>query len=411
MSDAALPVAIRSAVFYVLACTPCLKVRHRQKTRERSKKAAKEKARFEAEQPDLYQHPSPFNTNPYWQEEISMGPNPPKNTKTVSKNSSQRGLASSGRDSVAPSVSERTNVGGDSRSNIGSMVAINEDDGLPYDWNRRQGYQREDEELWGEWTGQKLMDAFSKARDSAGRLIDATLRIEKEVTDQDRRDFYFTPKNPPINDYHPPVVSSKIPSKNAHRWMLQPPPPAKIMEGKIPVSRGASSASKSSTRTLIGEEVNLGRMVHEKLVMEKLKKENSNPTPTETELIESLFITRDSRSLSFSRSRSMSFDASDDSLEKPFSRRQPARLRPAAVPPGYESSDEDDDEAISFSHSTLNPNRSMPPGHAAQRPNLPTIMSSGSFNSNRMSSKKKRRRSTRMKTLSGAASPVGDDSD
>ncbi|KAF7542751.1 hypothetical protein G7046_g10118 [Stylonectria norvegica] len=224
------PAALQSAVFYIVACTPCAKVRHRQKTRVRAKKERQEKAKFEADQPDLYQHPSPFNTNPYWQEEITMGPTLPK--KSASKNSSQRGLASAGRDSVAPSVSEHTNIT-DSHTNIGdSTLAITEDGNLSDDWNRRRGYQREDEELWGQWSGQKLMDAFSKARGSAGRLIESTLGIEKEVTDEERREFYFTPKNPPINDYHPPVVSSKMPSKSAHRWMLQPPPSAMIMKAK-----------------------------------------------------------------------------------------------------------------------------------------------------------------------------------
>ncbi|KAF4469926.1 signal peptide-containing, partial [Fusarium albosuccineum] len=221
------------------------------------------------------------------------------------------------------------------------------------------------------------------------------------------------PKNPPINEYHPPVVSSKIPSRNAHQWMLQPPPPAKIMEGKVPVSRAGSSGSKSSGRTLVGEDIQLGRLVQEKLVMEKLKRENSNPT--ETELIESLFLTRTNRSLSIHRTRSLSFDASDDSLDSGFARRK-SRLRPVAAPPGYDSSDDSDSDApIPFSQSamTLSPRRTpSTAGHAAQRPKLETIMSTRSTRSSRMASQRsKRQKSTRSKRLSGAASPVGDDTD
>ncbi|KAK7426362.1 hypothetical protein QQZ08_007117 [Neonectria magnoliae] len=406
------PIAFQSAVFYIVACTPCAKVRHRQKAREQAKKERQEKARLEVDQPGLYQHPSPFNTNPYWQEEITMGPSLPK--KSASKNSSQRGLTSSGGDSCALSMSEQTNVGG-SRLNIApsTTVVTEEDDGLSDDWNRRRGYQREDEELWGQWSGQKFMEAISKARDSAGRLIESTLRIDnKEVTDEDRRDFYFTPKNPPINDYHPPVVSSKIPSKNAHRWMLQPPPPAKIMEGKIPVSRAGSSGSKSSGKTLIGEDVQLGRLVHEKLVMEKLKKENSNPNnnPTETELIESLFMTRTNRSMSMTRTRSLSFDTSDDSTDN-FRDKRMSRMRPVAAPPGAESSDDESDEPIQFSQSALTLGQRGTSSHAAQRPNLETILSTRSINSSRMSSKRTKRKSLRAKRLSEAASPVGDDTD
>ena len=108
------PVAVRSAIFYFVACTPCAKVRHRQKAKEQAKKERLQKARLETEQPGLYRHPSPFNTNPYWQEEILMGPSLPK--KAASKNSSQRGLESTARESN-PSVSEHTAIG-DSRANL-----------------------------------------------------------------------------------------------------------------------------------------------------------------------------------------------------------------------------------------------------------------------------------------------------
>ncbi|CAG7564605.1 unnamed protein product [Fusarium equiseti] len=398
-----LPVALQSVVFYVLACTPCAQIRHRQKASEQSKREREEKARVVGLQPDVYQHPSPFNTNPYWQEEISMGPSLPK--KSASKNSSQRGLNSQGADS-AFSVSEQTNNGG-SRMNFGaSNSVIAEHDSLSDDWNRRHGYQREDEELWGH---HKFMDAISKARDSAGRLIESTLGLEKEVTEQQRHEFYF-PKNPPVNEYHPPVVSSKAPSRNAHQWMLQPPPSAKVMEGKVPVSRAGSSGSKSSGRTLVGEDTQLSRLVHEKLVMEKLRKEHGNPT--ETELIESLFLNRTTPSLSIQRTRSLSFETSDDSLDSGFAKRK-TRLRPVAAPPGYDSSDDDSDSdvPVPFSQSARHLSTRRKPS-AAQRPKLETIESTRTATTTRMSSKRsKRQRSTRSKRLSGAASPVGDDSD
>lgn len=407
-----LPVAFQSAVFYFLACTPCAKVRHRQKTKAQAKKEREEKAKLETEQPGLYRHPSPFNTNPYWQEEISMGPSLPK--KSMSKNSSQRGLTSSGRESVAFSMSEHTNIG-DSRTQFSdSMSAMPHDDTLSEDWNRRRGYQREDEELWGQWagmgsgSGHKLMDAFSKARDSAGRLIESTLGIEKEVTEQERRDFYLSPKNPPVNDYHPPVVSSKPPHRDARKWMLQPPPPAKIMEGKIPVSRAVSSGSKSSGRTLIGDEGNLGRKVHEKMVKERMRKESN---PTEVELIESLFSTRSNLSIGHTRSRSLSFNESDDSIDNPFERRRSRRRMPVAVPPGIESEDDEDtvpspqiSKTASHASSTL--------GHVAQRPRLETIPSTdGSGNSRALSKRSRRQKSTRSKNTAWVDSPVGDDTD
>uniref|UniRef100_A0A0B7JWN4 Signal peptide-containing protein n=1 Tax=Bionectria ochroleuca TaxID=29856 RepID=A0A0B7JWN4_BIOOC len=363
------PIAFQSAVFYVIACTPCAKVRHRHKVKERAKKEREEKEKIHMEQPDLYRHPSPFNTNPYWHEEMSMGPSLPK--KSSSKNSSQRGLTSSGRDSEVLSVSDRTN-GADSRINFGEPVHVvtsaDDDD----HWNRRHGYQREDEELWGQWPGHRLKDAFSKARNSAGKLIESTMGVEKEVTDQERRDFYFAPKNPPVNDYHPPVVSSKIPNRNAHQWMLQPPPSAKVMEGKIP---------------------------------EKLMKQTS---PTEAELIESLFVTRSNRSQSLRRSRSLSLDDVDESVERPFERRQSHKIRPMTNPSSELDSDDDTIPATKprpLSHLGYH-------GHAIQRPKLDTIVSTESDSSARLPRKPSRRQKpSKLKIRTRSDSPVGDDSD
>ncbi|PNY28888.1 Uncharacterized protein TCAP_01189 [Tolypocladium capitatum] len=403
------PVAFRSAVFYFVACTPCAKVRHRQKAKEKAKKERLDKTRLETEQPGLYRHPSPFNTNPYWQEEIDMGPSLPK--KSISKNSSQRGLTSSGGDSSIPSMSEHSNIG-DSRTNVGDDLSTKpEDDTVSEDWNKRRGYQREDEELWGQLggSGHRLMDALSKARDSAGRLIDATLGIEKEVTEQERRDFYFSPRNPPVNDYHPPVVSSRPPHRDARKWMLQPPPPAKVMEGKVPVSRAISVASKSSGRTMASDDAHLGRLVQEKLVKERMRKENN---PTETQLIESLFLSRSHRSTSYTRSRSLSMNESQDELESPFDRRRRSRRLPLAVPPGVESeADEDEDAAPPQMSETVS--HTSTPAHAAQRPKLETIPSTDACSNSRSLSRKsvKRQWSARNKTMSWANSPVGDDTE
>ncbi|PFH55610.1 hypothetical protein XA68_17949 [Ophiocordyceps unilateralis] len=399
------PVAFQSAVFYFVACTPCAKVRHRHKAKDQARRERLEKSRIETEQPGLYRHPSPFNTNPYWQEEINMGPSLPK--KTASKNSSQRGLASSGRESTVPSVSDHPHA-------ADSPSVSPEDDILSEDWNRRRGYQREDEELWGQLAAppqsHKLKDAFSRARDSAGRLIDATLGIDKEVTPQDRHDFYFSPRNPPVNEYHPPVVSSKPPHRDARRWMLQPPPPAKVMEGKVPVSRAVSSGSKSSGRTLAPEEPLLGRALHEKLVHDRLRMNSAPNNPTETELIDSLFARRRQSNKNLTRSRSLSLDGTDDSADKVFQKRRRSRRRPRPAPPPGDSEDDEDQGGPATqmteaaSHSTSSSSR------AARRPKLETIPSSG-FGSYRSSHRSKRPKARRSKTTSWANSPVGDDTE
>ncbi|KAL7946326.1 hypothetical protein V8C42DRAFT_31345 [Trichoderma barbatum] len=405
------PVALQSAIFYLLACTPCAEIRHRAKAKDQAKKERVEKAKLETQQPGLYRHPSPFNTNPYWQEEISMGPSLPK--KSTSKNSSQRGLMSAGGEISALSLSGRTNTG-DSHTNYGdSTLVVSQDGILSDDWNMRHGYQREDEELWGaDWSGHKFKDALSKARDSAGRLIESTLGMDKEVTEQERRAFYAAPRNPPVNELHPPVVSSKLPHKEAHKWMLQPPPSAKVMEGKVPVSRAMSSSSRTSGRTLTGGEEKLARQLQEKLVREKIMKE----MPTETELIDSLFVTRTRSTRSdMTRTRSMSFDGPEEALDGSNNsferRRRNNRLRALATPPGYEES-EDEYEDIFTSRITKSNSHSSQTGHAAQRPKLETINSSEGSNGRSRSKRSRRQKSTRSKkVLSGAGSPVGDDSD
>ncbi|KAI1503137.1 hypothetical protein F5X99DRAFT_116725 [Biscogniauxia marginata] len=375
--------AVQSAVFYVASCAPCLQARHHQQSKVQAKKERREKARIQAEDPDSYQHPDPFNTNPYWSEEIMMGPHidEKKYKSAGSKNPSQRGLQSAGKDtaSVAGSVgagsmhigSSPTIVGDEAKLSFSTTLSPT----LSEDWNRKR-YQREDEELWGHElsrTGHKLMDAIKHAGSSAGRLIENGLGMEaKPVTDEDRHNFYFVPKNPPVNDYHPPVVRQRPMHKNANKWMLQPPPPAKIMEGKVPVSRSASFASHVSRRTTTSDRPGLGRLVHEKTVEAKLK---SGEAPPEMEATRSPSRrTSKRRSSSFrvpshraSRHRSFSIESSD-SEDEPTMRRR-SRALPLIYPDLDSSSDEDE----YFLVSTDSFGRGK---RAAARPRLQPILSS-----------------------------------
>ena len=74
------PAAVQSAVFYVLACTPCTNVRQRKRTKAKTKRD-REKALLAGEDPNRYVHPEPFNTNPYWADEMAMGPHLPRKSK------------------------------------------------------------------------------------------------------------------------------------------------------------------------------------------------------------------------------------------------------------------------------------------------------------------------------------------
>ncbi|KAI2623005.1 hypothetical protein GGS26DRAFT_234699 [Hypomontagnella submonticulosa] len=372
-------VAVQSAIFYLVSCAPCLQARHHQQSKARAKKEREEKARLQAQNPGSYQHPDPFNTNPYWSEEIMMGPRiQSKKYNGGSKNTSQKRLNSSGKEttSVTESSTRIDTMTPDSSHTAVGDGKLSFSTTLSDDWNRKR-YQREDEELWGHElsrTGHKLMDAIKQAGSSAGRLLEARLgKDPKPVTEEDRHNFYFAPRNPPVNDYHPPIVRQKPTHKDANRWMLQPPPPAKIMEGKVPVSRSGSMASHLSRKTTMSEGPNLGRLVHERAVEAKLK---SGEFPADLDSASTLHKTitrktttssRGHQSHRTARSRSLSLESSEASDEPP-PRRKSYRGRPPLAA-DFDSS-EDEEYFLRSSDSFGRGKR------AARRPKLQSISSS-----------------------------------
>ncbi|TEA13828.1 hypothetical protein C8034_v004058 [Colletotrichum sidae] len=379
-----LPVAIQSAIFYYLACTPCNEMKAFRKAKKKAKEDRETKRKIEMEQPGLYRHPDPFHTNPYWAEEMAMGPHLPK--KSASKNTSQRGLASAGRTSTAASFGCASTVA-DSTTPVSPTISSDttarklSGDG----WNRTL-YQREDEELWGHnltGMGHKIMDNIVKAGNQAGRYVEEKLGREKPITEEDRNNFYSTPRNPPVNDYHPPIVGSKPSRPDALKWMLQPPPPAKLMEGRVPVTRTGSTSTVASRRTMASEEPPLDRLVREKALQRKLRqgeKPRPDETPSESELIDSLIGTRtrsrkstvSSRGMS-NRSRSLSMDSEVSTDGELVERRRRARIRRVPITPVESSSEEDSDD--DQPERTWN---SMMRATSQRRPKLETISSSRS---------------------------------
>ncbi|KAK4190499.1 hypothetical protein QBC35DRAFT_70133 [Podospora australis] len=418
-------VAAQSALFYFLACTPCTKVMHVHKTNQQAKREREEKARVVMEQPHLYQQPDPFQTNPYWQEEIRMGPSLPKKGKggdRASHSMSQRRLTAASRDggaSIGAGNSFVINMGSPpgsisgprpstsltisptiNTSRVGSTPTVVNDVDIVSptlsqtvsvstadDWNTKP-YQREDEGLWGQdievtRKGQKIMDALKQAGSSAGRFVESKFGLEKQVTEEDRYNFYCTPRNPPVNEYHPPVVSSKPAHKGALHWMLQPPPPAKVMEGKVPVSRSGSLMSVQSRRTVstmatMDGRSSLGRIVGEKAFEARVRR---GETPYDGELRSSASLSRTksrrtvastvrTRSGRTARGNSFSTESDDSSEEFERQRRRRRNRRPVFTP--EVNSDEESEPKQKISE--LSP---APATHAALRPKLSTIMSSG----------------------------------
>ena len=142
-------------------------------------------------------------------------------------------------------------------------------------WNR-QRYQREDEMLWG------LENVETGSSDGNS----STLRQSA------RGGYHYYARNPEVNDLHPPIVSTHPTSMKETQWMLQPPPRAKVMEGKERANRsrsgsgnsaGGSMKSRGSSRRNVEE--SLGRRVGEKLMEEKLgRREGPPPAPSANSL-------------------------------------------------------------------------------------------------------------------------------
>lgn len=162
----------RSVIFLYASCAPCYDLKRKYRTAKKSKKERAAKEELISTQPDLYHHPSPMQTNPFWAEEIEAGPNFTKgnkprsgpenqdgtrgaskeklNRKAASSGSlnkkgrgSDRNLTSASGGSVAPSS---LTVMGDSVSVIETSQAQVDAHGVK--WNHKR-YQREDEGLWG----------------------------------------------------------------------------------------------------------------------------------------------------------------------------------------------------------------------------------------------------------------------
>src|SRR5436190_19305054 len=261
-------VAIQSCIYYYAACSPCNKCLNRRKRRQEAVREKKLKAEIEDQQPGLYRHPSPFSTNMYWREEMLLGPGPPHRKKRDNNRTN----------------SQRTLTTGDQGSSVASS-GIGSADGPASDmeqehrfsgdgWNRRR-YQREDEELWGHEEmspTNKLRGAFLWASSSVGLTgVSRSAMGTSSSTGTISKGDYYTPRNPPVNDLHPPIVSTPPTHKAATRWMLQPPPSAKVMEGKVraKTNRSRSDSGASSRR---GRDTSLGRRIGERCLEEKRRK-------------------------------------------------------------------------------------------------------------------------------------------
>ncbi|KAK4507687.1 hypothetical protein PRZ48_001422 [Zasmidium cellare] len=214
---------IQSAIFYYLSCAPCAEARYRKKRKQEAARTRAERELLQEEHPNLYRHPSPSSTNPHWQTEIALGPAlSSRGKRKTNTGDSQRALKAgrvssnaSGEPSMVDLAPSSTN--GDRNGSLRNF----------------RSYQREDEELWGSTSN---LD---------GSIHGNSLpRPERARTKDSHTSDYRTYRNPPINDMHP-ATFTKVHSREDVMWMMQPPPVAEVMSGKLRPPRSRSDSGGS----------------------------------------------------------------------------------------------------------------------------------------------------------------------
>ncbi|KAF2708843.1 hypothetical protein K504DRAFT_380305 [Pleomassaria siparia CBS 279.74] len=253
---------VQSAIFHYASCAPCTGYMYRKQRRKQAKRDRKVRHKLQLEQPDQYHHPEPTGTNPYWGEEITMGPGPPpRRAKRSNTSSSPRGITTAGTHSTKRDKSLDLDPANDLR-----LSHDTDDD----NWNRKR-YQREDEDLWGFG---ELMGPTEQP-DAPGASLGLT-RILRPGTSKSSAESYYTARNPPVNHLHPPVVSPLSPNPSDNRWMLQPPPRAAVMSGK---ERATADRSRSESGASSHVELSLQRQVSSRQMQHKMERGETPEMP------------------------------------------------------------------------------------------------------------------------------------
>lgn len=243
---------VQSAVFHYASCAPCIGYTDRRKRRKSAKEAKKVREKMQLEQPEAYHHPEPTGTNPFWDEEIAMGPGPPPRRARRTNTGSTRAITTSGTLSSGLSKGE-SSLDGDSAGDMRLSEDLVDDE----NWNRKR-YQREDEDLWGHDNLPLALQQTASAS-SVGAYSIRRPGVR-------RTDSYNSARAPPVNDLHPPVVSNPSADPADNRWMLQPPPKASVMAGKERATYRSRSGSGASSRV----ELSLQRQLSTKRAQQRL---------------------------------------------------------------------------------------------------------------------------------------------
>ncbi|KAF2083244.1 hypothetical protein K490DRAFT_60656 [Saccharata proteae CBS 121410] len=252
---------IQSAIFYYVSCAPCFGYAHQRRRKKQNRRDRAEKAQAELDDPDAYRHPDVGDINPYWSEEIALGPGPPPKKMGKKARAAQRSTTAGTQDSMGSRAdSSMDSRAGGAGITFGGEPTTSEDTLSDDGWNRRR-YQREDEELWG---SEEVVSMDGKVRISSSAGSSTGL-VGLSRPGTGGSEGYYVPRAPPVNDLHPPVASMPAPNVSANKWMLQPPPSARVMSGKERIrSRSGSGTSSRVDVTSLQREISV-RKIEEKI--------------------------------------------------------------------------------------------------------------------------------------------------
>lgn len=222
--------ATQSAIWYYVSCTPCAEARYRKKLRNNAERWRLEREAMAAEDPDMYQHPSPSGINPNWQTEMDAGPH------VVARGRKKTTASDTRRPRTSMTQLSNVSEGPSSLDLTSSAASRDGRNDSKFDFKQ---YQREDDRLWGSVSTERLT---SNASEQSGTI---TKPQKARIRGGDYEMSYAKYRNPQISELHPATVT-KISSREEARWMFQGLPNVDVMTGRDKASRSRSDSGNSS---------------------------------------------------------------------------------------------------------------------------------------------------------------------
>lgn len=265
----------QSAIFYYVSCGPCHDASYQRKRKKEALRNREEKERLRAEMPEAIHQPSPFDINPYWQEEITIGPGPP--LRKAKRDGKARDDGGNSQRSRALTVGTESSYNSSVVEQQGRKIDLSKLDPahIKERWHNRQRRDEEntsDDEYSDEAGPSSRPRRLTRQGSSVGPGGWPTGPAEK------RKYRYMPTRAPPVSDLHPPIVVTPSPYRAERLWMKEGPPSAAFMSGKESTRTSTPSRSESalSNRERAHSSPrmapNLHRQVGQKAVDDKLRR-------------------------------------------------------------------------------------------------------------------------------------------